>query len=267
MDYSKFSEEKVIEMFYKREEEIRDTEAFMFQNYLDKLYEENQDISSFDNFAKDMLTLQYIAYHTAKMAPGVITKQDVALLRAGLVSKFRRTEKGFQFTDWQGHEITIKKLSSSKHIKKEFPYLTDFSERAGRCHHDSLILALMTGNDDCKVVTGNITSLAKDHKILHSWVEFKSKEGIDRVADSTFNLIMNKEDYYRIRKAEPITYLTRQQIVDDCCSGLLGSKPVQSIDYKVFLLYHDDIVFDFIRRPEFYLQTEQPASQEEQQPQ
>lgn len=268
MVFSKVQTDKFVDDIYARETEIREVENVMFQEYLDKLYAENQDVDSFDTYAKDILTLQYIAYHTSKMAPGVITKQDTALLRAGFVSQFKRTEKGFKFTDWQGNEVNVSKLSSVKPIKKEFPYLTDFSKRTGTCHHDSIILALMTGNVNSKVVTGNITSLAKDHKILHSWVEFVNREGKERVADSTFNLIMDKEDYYRLRKAEPLASLSTQQIVDDIYLGLLNSEPVQQMDYKVFLLYHDDILKDFYKNPDFYLNPqEQTSSEEESQPQ
>ena len=258
MRFSKLSpeQEEFISTLYAREEEIRDKELIMFQNYLNQLYAENQDISSFDDFAKDMLTLQYIAYHTARMEPGVTTRQDRALIRAGLVGQFRKTEKGFKFNNWHGQEIDISKLSATKSIRKQFPYITDFAERSGHCHHDSMIIALMTGNRNSKVVTGNVTSLAPDHKIMHSWVEFLNKDGIERVADSTFNLIMNKEDYYRLRKAEPIAYLSSEEIIDDIYSGLLDSKPIKNIDYKAYLLYHDEILKDFKRYPRLYLKDE-----------
>ena len=246
MKASDFTKETIVEMFYKDERDLAFKEEQMFKKLLSLIYAKKYNEINADDFLKNYLILDFMAIHTSNMPLLQKIIHDNAIKRCELISKFKRTKYGFKFNDWQGKEIVVDKMTSHKHFKQKYPVLKKFIERTGHCHERSIEVALMTANEDCKVVTGYITSIAEDHRYLHSWVEYKSKRGKERCLDFNFNMILDKDDYYRIRHAEPKAYLSREQIIEYIDSGFIDSPEIKQLDFKPFLMFHEDLYAEYL---------------------
>ena len=78
------------------------------------------------------------------------------------------------------------------------------NRRYHECHENSIIVAsLLEDNDrDNAYIVGGRVQVNKQDKFLHSWVEIKDK---NLVLDYNHNIIMNKDTYYKLFYAIPIS--------------------------------------------------------------
>lgn len=90
-------------------------------------------------------------------------------------------------------------------------------ERCRYCHYNSIQTALYM--DYCKnvlnkIVTGNVYDLSYKSRYLHSWVEF-SENNKDMVLDPTQNIIIEKNQYYKLMHVRKTHNLSSNQIKAD----------------------------------------------------
>lgn len=114
--------------------------------------------------------------------------------------------------------------------------------RKGNCHQKSMKISKSLGvtND---VVTGYIFGYSDKAKYLHSWVEFNFR-GRDVVIDYTLNILMNKEGYYYMQHAIPISRISDKKIREDNETIRKFGK-VGYFNLKEYLVFRDEIMHDF----------------------
>ncbi|MBE5735341.1 MAG: hypothetical protein E7361_02725 [Clostridiales bacterium] len=84
----------------------------------------------------------------------------------------------------------------------------------GKCYDASAILALALGNDDNYVVRGELAERSKlqDDHFGHGWVE--TEDG--KVLDTTWQIIADKDAYYRVFGVKGEGKRTAKQFFEDC---------------------------------------------------
>ena len=87
------------------------------------------------------------------------------------------------------------------------------SARIKKCHQKSLEISNRLGIPN-EVVTGYTYGISDKLKWLHSWIECNIK-GNEYVIDYTMNALINKEGYYMIKKAEPLSRISNVDLVND----------------------------------------------------
>ena len=165
--------------------------------------------------------------------------------REELLNRLRKNEKVKSVRD-DGAAVEIEttegKISFAK-LSEVLPGLKGDKEletwnRMGKCHHKSMELSESVGmpND---VVTGYVYLISDKTKFLHSWVECNKTRKVPLVADYTLNVLMNRDGYYYLRKAEPLTRVSDQDIKrDQERFSHLNLEP------KAYLLFRDEIARD-----------------------
>ena len=113
------------------------------------------------------------------------------------------------------------KIVQGQKLSKCFPLLQDYfiglekGGRVGSCHWDSVRLLQKYSNfEDATLVTGIIQGASSRCKWLHSWVEQKI-DGVECCIDTTFNLLMPKQDYYWLRGVRVLEKLSQKQVEED----------------------------------------------------
>ncbi len=109
--------------------------------------------------------------------------------------------------------------------------------RMGQCFYLAYEIMRHLSNR-CEVVTGYTFGYTDKSKFLHSWVEIKLR-GKTYVIDGTNNLLIDKEGYYTIRHAVPITKISRKTFESDIKNH---KDIVEGIDLPVYLLFRDEII-------------------------
>lgn len=135
-------------------------------------------------------------------------------LSKGEIKNIQFKKGGRLWVHVQDRIIKVRKLTDAiEGIEEDFPDIkTD--ERVGKCHSYALKLLLGMKEND-KVVTGICYSISKRGRFLHSWVESTSEKGEEVCLDVTMNLLMCKEDFYKLWHIKPISTLTKTQFIED----------------------------------------------------
>ena len=68
-----------------------------------------------------------------------------------------------------------------------------------------------------KLVTGYIDCFSGD-RIIHSWIEVD-----DKVMDYVFNVILDREVYYKLVNAEPLNFISKETVLEDCNSEFINT--------------------------------------------
>jgi len=124
-------------------------------------------------------------------------------------------------------------------IKQTIPYI-ETNERKGRCFNTAFYISLALGLNN-EIVTGHIYGYTDISRFLHSWVEF-NYQGKDYVVDGTLNAMINKEGYYLIRKAEPITFIPYLTLREDVLKYSSINKMLPLPDYYI---NRENVISDF----------------------
>lgn len=133
-------------------------------------------------------------------------------------------------------EETIKFMQLSdlkKDIKELFPEI-DTDDRIKRCFSYAFEISKHLGKQN-NVVTGYIYGYTDLSKYLHSWIELNYK-GQDYVIDGTLNVMMNKDGYYALRHAKPLTKISNENILEDINKY---SSIVDKINLPEYYLFRD----------------------------
>lgn len=110
-------------------------------------------------------------------------------------------------------------------VKKE---LLDYRGRIGKCHIKSIELI----NLGDYLVTGYVDDTDRNYRVIHSWIETEKS-----VLDYTSNLIMKKEDYYKLRNVEVLNIVNKEDLYDDFKSEF--AKTILSC--KFYCLFRDEL--------------------------
>ena len=231
---------------------IYDEEDVTAEKNLNELYGAmhflNQNKAVADEVQKNLLIIAMINY---LMSPKLnkATKQFAikSARNAKAIKRVRPKKIDFHVIDGDGKLIKVAMLSKSMPslTKEIIERLESGGQRTGFCHYDSMQLIRWLLNDDAKVVTGNVAYYFEGDSYSHSWIEYKSqKQHNDMVLDFTMNAIMPKEDYYRLRKPEVLSVVTREQIKEAIEELNLFDEgaPLHNIDNKVLLLFFDELI-------------------------
>ena len=155
---------------------------------------------------------------------GMVTDKDcedkvIEETKQYLLKAYPRKIKSIDLRDRDEITITLrdKKITAFR-LSKVFPQLLDICpymetmERQSRCHESSMYVSMSCPDTTC--VTGVQTVLSSNMKFLHSWVELELG-GKETVFDVNENLLMKKEDYYKLFMVKPLERITHQQLWDD----------------------------------------------------
>ena len=150
-----------------------------------------------------------------------------------------KTEKG---------EIRATALTSLiPNLKDEEPVLlTD--NRVGNCHSRAIKISNSLGEIDNDVVTGYVFGFSDKSKYLHTWVEF-NYQGKDAVIDYNLNVLMNKEGYYLMTHALPLSRISNKNIHKDF---KVINKLGKTGCIKEYLVFRDELMKDFKKNKELF---------------
>ncbi|MBP3631028.1 MAG: hypothetical protein J6J23_06050 [Clostridia bacterium] len=156
-------------------------------------------------------------------------------LSKGDIKNIEFKKNGRLWIHLQDRTIKIRKLTEAiENIEDDFPdIMTD--ERVGKCHAYALQLLLHMKESDT-AVTGICYSISNRGRFLHSWAETTTENGEEVCLDATMNLLMYKEDFYKIWHTKPISTLTKQQFAED----LPKLEPIWNFGVKQYLLNREE---------------------------
>lgn len=234
-------DKKIDEWFYDSEDEYHVQEATKFRQVYNSL--DTGDEVELSPNAINFMFLNMIARLTSDLSFDIKADYFKNMKKSDIVKRFQKTKKDVILTDKFDNEVTFSLLSKRTNILDIFPYAKDFSKREGKCHYHSMMLSQMFENREIYVVTGNIGSINDDAEFVHSWVEVKTSSGKVKVIDFNLNAIFYKDDYYRIRNAKPLSKISGEKLGELICNDFLGNGGyLEGIEYKILLLYFDDII-------------------------
>lgn len=131
--------------------------------------------------------------------------------------------------------------SVAPEVKNLFPFI-ESDKRFGNCYDFAYNISLNLGVPN-QIVTGYIYGYSDKSKFLHSWVESNIK-GEEYVIDGTLNAMINKEGYYLMQHAKPITKISDSVLKSDIKNHL---DVMQTIPLEVYYVFRDEIVNDLKR--------------------
>lgn len=128
--------------------------------------------------------------------------------------------------------------SLAPEVKNLFPFI-ESDKRFGNCYDFAYNISLNLGVPN-QIVTGYIYGYSDKSKFLHSWVESTINDE-EYVIDGTLNAIINKEGYYLMQHAKPITKIDDSVLKSDIKNYV---NEMQSIPLEVYYVFRDEIVND-----------------------
>lgn len=234
-------ENKVQEWFYGDEDRFQEEETKTF-NLINNAIKSEKPINLTLN-ALYFMFLNMVARLTSDLNFNIKSDYFKNMKKYGIVKHFKYIGNDIYLTDNLDIEVKFTTLTKASNILENFPYAKDFQLRERNCHYHSMLISQMFKNKNVNVVTGNVSSINEDAKFVHSWVEVKTTSGRVKVIDFNLNAIFYKEDYYRLRNIEVLSKISREKLEYLIKNNILGDAGyLQGIEYKVLLLYFDDIM-------------------------
>ena len=131
--------------------------------------------------------------------------------------------------------------SVAPEVKNLFPFI-ESDKRFGNCYDFAYNISLNLGVPN-QIVTGYIYGYSDKSKFLHSWVESTINDE-EYVIDGTLNAMINKEGYYLMQHAKPITKISDSVLKSDIKNHL---DVMQTIPLEVYYVFRNEIVNDLKR--------------------
>lgn len=131
--------------------------------------------------------------------------------------------------------------SVAPEVKNLFPFI-ESDKRFGNCYDFAYNISLNLGVPN-QIVTGYIYGYSDKSKFLHSWVESTINDE-EYVIDGTLNAMINKEGYYLMQHAKPITKISDSVLKSDIKNHL---DVMQTIPIETYYVFRDEIVNDLKR--------------------
>ena len=131
--------------------------------------------------------------------------------------------------------------SLAPEVKNLFPFI-ESDKRFGNCYDFAYNISLNLGVPN-QIVTGYIYGYSDKSKFLHSWIESTIK-GEEYVIDGTLNAMINKEGYYLMQHAKPITKISDSVLKSDIKNHL---DVMQTIPIEAYYVFRNEIINDLER--------------------
>ena len=131
--------------------------------------------------------------------------------------------------------------SVAPEVKNLFPFI-ESDKRFGNCYDFAYNISLNLGVPN-QIVTGYIYGYSDKSKFLHSWVESTINDE-EYVIDGTLNAMINKDGYYLMQHAKPITKISDSVLKSDIKNHL---DVMQTVPLEVYYVFRDEIVNDLER--------------------
>lgn len=131
--------------------------------------------------------------------------------------------------------------SVAPEVKNLFPFI-ESDKRFGNCYDFAYNISLNLGVPN-QIVTGYIYGYSDKSKFLHSWIESNIKDE-EYVIDGTLNAMINKDGYYLMQHAKPITKISDSVLKSDIKNHL---DVMQTIPIETYYVFRDEIVNDLKR--------------------
>lgn len=173
-----------------------------------------------------------------------IVKDYVLAVSVETNAEFNLPQVVIKTTD--GTIRVIKFSSIVPKVKELFPFIEN-NHRFGKCFDFAYNISLYLGLPN-EIVTGYIYWYSDKSKFLHSWVETKINSE-EYVIDGTLNAMINKDGYYLMQHAEPITRISDLTLKSDLENYL---EIVQSIPFEVYYVFRNEIIKDAEKNKEIF---------------
>ena len=227
-------DEKVFELGYA--EDIEALDAHM--STADMIYMEEYQIST----ALDSFTDKTVPKKEKRRLLNALTSIDYI--------DSVKIEKSQVSIDGEKFKVRAFRLSDCTDALKDDKDI-ETRDRKGKCHIKSMEISLLFGQDN-DVVTGYVYGMSDKAKYLHSWVEFKNPNDVEFVIDYTQNIIINKEAYYYIKHAEPLSRISRENLVKDREKIYNKLNKIGTINIKEYLTFRDELFKDMERHKKIF---------------
>ena len=158
-------------------------------------------------------------------------------------AKFNLPEVFIKTTD--GIIKVIQFSSFAPKVKELFPFIEN-NQRWGKCFNFAYDISLNLGLSN-EIVTGYIYGYSDKSKFLHSWVE-TTINGEEYVIDGTLNAMINKEGYYLMQYAKPITKISDVVLKSDLKNYM---DKLQTFPLPVYYVFRNEIINDFKKIKKF----------------
>ena len=136
--------------------------------------------------------------------------------------------------------------SLAPEVKNLFPFI-ESDKRFGNCYDFAYNISLNLGVPN-QIVTGYIYGYSDKSEFLHSWVETTIKDE-EYVIDGTLNAMINKQGYYLMQHAKPITKIDDSTLKSDLKNYV---NEMRSIPLEVYYVFRDEIVNDLGKNKEAF---------------
>lgn len=152
---------------------------------------------------------------------------------------YQKVTKQYQYNG--DIKVSFQLLSNNVSSRKDKKELKS-ALRYGKCHIKTLELSSKI--KDSKVLTGYV--FKKDLKYLHSILEVN-----DDIWDWTKNIIMPKEDYFRLTNFQELSSIESEKIISD-------QKIIEKLNLslKAYTLFRDEIMLDIAKNKTFFKEKE-----------
>jgi len=131
-------------------------------------------------------------------------------------------------------------------VKDLIPFIEN-NKRFGKCYELAYNISLNLGLPN-QIVTGYIYGYSDKSEFLHSWIEVTIK-GEEYVIDGTLNAMINKQGYYSMQHAKPITKISDSILKSDIENYITR---IQSIPLEVYYVFRNEIVNDLEKNQEIF---------------
>lgn len=146
----------------------------------------------------------------------------------------------------EGNIRAIQFSSIVPNCKEKLPFI-ETDERHGKCYEIAQEISLNLGISN-NIVTGYIYGYTDKSKFLHSWVETIIK-GEEYVIDGTLNSLINKQGYYLMQHAKPITKINNRTFANDIKNYL---EKIETFPIEVYYVFRDEIIKDLQKNNEMF---------------
>lgn len=145
---------------------------------------------------------------------------------------------------YKKQELTFRRFSDcllgdKKDLENVKSVLLNYKKRRGKCHQGSISLFTCMGD---YIVTGYVDHINGKLRCVHTWIEQD-----ENVFDYTSNLVVKKEEFYKLLNVEILNKISRDDFLNDINTK---SDFVQKyLSAKLYLLFRDELVREGLIKP------------------
>jgi len=151
-------------------------------------------------------------------------------------------------------DCTIEALSLSKYYPASLKSLPDLEskKRFTTCFETAYEIAQHLKADN-EIVSGHIFGYTDKSRYAHSWVETTLNDK-EVVIDGIFNAIFNKEGYYALTTAEPLSRISRNNLRTDSKNYIeeLAQSEDNTIPKELYYYFRDELIKELDKNQQIF---------------